>query len=229
MRLVTVSAALALSACVAQAGEQDVSPRVVNGVIVTDGFEDDTGALTPDVRVFAYEFGEDPLDPPYLLPDPGFHPLPGSGFAEGSFLTPTFVGSLLFWNGLGPVAFGATPSGETMRLGFGTQPVVTLGGLPPSPDSLRLGPIDANGEFDDHLVTELLPGSAPIANGIYLVESFVAADGLVPSRPIWFLFNSYADDAALDAAFDYVQTQLVPEPATLSLLALGAMALRRRG
>jgi hypothetical protein len=41
---------------------------------VTDGFVDTTGTLVPNVRVFAYAFGEDPLIP-FEIDDPGFNAL----------------------------------------------------------------------------------------------------------------------------------------------------------
>src|SRR5688572_5748786 len=70
---------------VAEAQHADVSTRVSGGRIVTDAFDDSTGTLTPDARVFGYDFREDPLDP-YFAGDPGFNAFAGSGLPSGSQL-----------------------------------------------------------------------------------------------------------------------------------------------
>jgi hypothetical protein len=52
-----------------------------------------------------------------------------------------------------------------------------------------------------------------------------------PSDPFWIVFNFGESEAVHDAATDYVQTVLVPEPtaaALLACLAAGTLMRRRR-
>ena len=45
----------------------DFSPRIENGAIVTGGHDDEQGIDVSSLRVGAYGFGADPLDPPRRL------------------------------------------------------------------------------------------------------------------------------------------------------------------
>ena len=106
----------------------DRRPASLEGQVVADTFDHDAGAPTPNVRVFGYDFREDPLDP-YLASDPGFNALPRSGLPAGSqliFNIPdasrfALPGNLSYWNGSGDVSFASVPSGETLRFSLGAQ------------------------------------------------------------------------------------------------------------
>lgn len=238
--LITAAALAAVVAGPALAGgeEFDVSPEVVGGKIVTNAFQDALAIEVKNVRVFAFEFGEDPLDP-YFLEDPGFHPLAGSGFTPGSLVGFNLIAPLQFWDGAGTPAFSTTPAGETMSLAFGSSSVIA-GGSVPSPAGFNFGLIDPNGEFDDHLNTSLLNGTlATPTEGIYLLSMVVTSSdtSLIPSEPIYLLFANGELEEQLDGAREFVRDTfapdtnlpVVPEPSALGLLAGAAiLGLRRR-
>lgn len=238
--LIAAAALAAVVAGPATAGgeEFDVSPEVVGGKIVTNAFQDALEIEVKNVRVFVFEFGEDPLDP-YFIEDPGFHPLAGSGFAPGSLVGFNLVSSLQYWDTAGAPAFGALPSGETLSLGFGSS-LVVAGASIPSPAGFNFGLIDPNGEFDDHLNTTLINGSlATPAEGIYLLSMVVTSSdtSLIPSDPIYLLFANGEFDEQLEGAAEFVRDTfapgsnlpVIPEPSALGLLAGAAiLGLRRR-
>jgi hypothetical protein len=78
--------------------------------------------------------------------------------------------------------------------------------------------------------------TAPNApDGVYLVGLTLTlpGSGLADSDPIYLVYNNGLDEQIHDEAIDWVQAQLVPEPSTWLLAALGGSAaaiarLRRR-
>ena len=78
--------------------------------IVTNGTDDnDPGAGTPPLRVFTYDFDSNPIN------DPGFNAFDGS-FPFPSRISVNILTSLQYWNGVGSVAFGGVPNGESLNL-----------------------------------------------------------------------------------------------------------------
>lgn len=207
----------------------DVSPAVQSGKIVTNAFADADGTTISNVRVFSFEFGEDPLDP-YFLEDPGFHPLPGGGFAGGVTISAKAFSALSYWGGS---SFGALPSGETMEVTRGST-TITLGNTGFA-GSVAIETTDASGEFDEHL-SSTLKGVTPIlpASGIYLYSATLSANGLADSDPVYFVFGNGVDEEELSAAVLHVRdtfapgSTIVPEPASLALLPVVGLLMRRR-
>jgi len=84
-----------------------------------------------------------------------------------------------------------------------------------------------------HLVSQLLdtdgtdpnPPNAP--DGIYLVSLSLTlpGSGLADSDPLFFVYNNGMDEAVHDAAVDWVQVHLVPEPASWALMAAALAGL----
>jgi hypothetical protein len=219
----------------ALASEYDVSPKVEAGVIKTNAFFDAEEFEVGNVAVFGYNFGEDPILPPNQLPDPGFHPLPGSGFVAGSQIGIDALSVLQFWNGGGPITFAPAAAGTSLSYAFGSSTATIDGSTIPAADVL-VGPVDPTGEFDDHLETEI---TAAAAGGIYLFSARLntTASGVAASDPIYFLFNYGLDEETLDDALLFVRDTfapdtvipVVPEPAAVSmLLALPLIGRRRR-
>ena len=210
-------------------GDFDVSPAVESGKIVTNAYADADGTTIGNVRVFTFEFGEDPLDP-YFLEDPGFHPLPGGGFAGGVTLSAGAFSPLSFWTGS---TFGALPAGETMEVTRGST-TITLGNSGFA-GSVAIETTDASGEFDEHL-SSMLKGVTPTppSAGIYLFSATLSASGLTNSDPVYFIFGNGADEADFESAALYVRdtfapgSTLVPEPAAMALLPLIGIMMRRR-
>lgn len=120
--------ALVLCPAALQAQHADIVPRVEDGRIVTGGHDHGSGEEFPNLRVFGYDFGEDPADP-YFASDPGLEAEPGSGLPGGSQLRFDIPGAgaaglpatLSYWDGTGDVTFAAPAGGETLRLNLGSQ------------------------------------------------------------------------------------------------------------
>jgi len=208
----------------------DISPAVQGGKIVTNAFADADSTSIDNVRVFTFEFGEDPLDP-YFLEDPGFHPLPGAGFDEGVIVAAKTFSPLSFWNDSG---FVPAPAGETIDVTRGST-TITLGDSGFA-GSLPIAATDANGEFDEHL-SATLQGVTPAlpSTGIYLYSLTLSGSDLTDSDSVYLLFNNGADASELGEAAVLARdtfapgTALVPEPASLASLAVtGVLAGRRR-
>lgn len=231
-------AAAALAAPALADLDYDVSPKVDNGAIVLNAFFDAEELEVENVAVFGYLFGEDPLAPPNELDDPGFHPLPGSGFTDGSQIGLDAQSVLQFWNGAGSPGFAPAGAGVELSYRFGgpatTNTATVTGTSVPSTDVL-LGPVDSVGEFDDHLITELTL-AAP--SGVYLFSSVVntTTSGVSPSGPAYFLFGYGVEEAVLEDAKLFVRDSfasgttlpVVPEPAVLPSIAAAASVFARR-
>ena len=228
----------------------DISPRVSGGKIVADAHDDGSGMTFPLVRVFGYDFGED-ADDPFFIGDPGFNAAAGSGLPAGSRIGFQVLNDLKYWDGAGSVGFGAVPSGETLKLQFGSQSR-TAGTGTGTLSNLLFGPtVGASGTFHEHLASLLMgsdgniepasttPGWPGIgyagdgiqaAAGIYMLELKITSNDLAiqPSDPIWILYNHGLDEEVHDQAIDWVNTNLVPEPTAIGSIALGSLLLIRR-
>lgn len=214
--------------------EYDVSPKIEGGVIKTNAFFDAEEFEVGNVAVFGYNFGEDILLPPNELPDPGFHPLPGSGFAQGSQIGIDTLSVLQFWNGTGSISFVPAAAGTTLSYAFGSSNASVDGTTIPATDVL-VGPVDEFGEFDDHLDTEI---TLSAASGIYMLTARLntTTPGVSPSDSIYLLFNYGLEEELLEAAVLFARDTfapgtvipVVPEPTALGLIAAALpLALRR--
>lgn len=224
----------------------DVAPSVVSGKIVTNAFTDEGASAdnnyTPFVQnVRVFDFGFDDPTPPLFTQDPGTHPQPGSGFTAASNLRVGAVSTLSYYSGSGPVSFSAVPGDTFLQLSFGSASS-TIGGGSFSPTTFNLGAPDAQGEFDRHLGSSIYSTSTPDslpADGVYLVELQYTDTGttaFAASDPVYILYSVNADDG-VDAAKEYLRdtfapgtnlAPLVPEPASLGLVAAPAALLLRR-
>jgi hypothetical protein len=232
-----------------QAQHADVKPDVISGRIVTDGWVDATSELVPDLRVFGYDFQEDPLDP-YFASDPGFNTAGASALPAGSQLRFNILdaaqfgltSNLSFWNGAGAVSFVAPPTSETLRLNLGGQNR-TAGAATGEIAGFSLATAGANGSVHVHINSFLQgsdgnsdpsDGNNP-ANGIYLIPlELTSSDAAVAdSLSLFLVYNNGLDEAVHDAAIEWVETNLVPipEPSTMVLMGAGITVtwlLRRR-
>ena len=232
---VLLGAALATGLLAPAAGAQhsDIDVSVAGARIVTDE------------RVYGYDFGEVAGDP-YFAGDPGFNADSGSGLPGGSQLlfdipaATTFglPSALSYWGGSGPVSFSSPPSGETLRFNFGSADA-TAGASPSAVGGFSLVTVAADGSLHRHL-NSFLNGSdgnndpadgSPPADGIYLVPMVLRSSdpSILPSEPLFIVFNNGLDEAAHDAAIEYVTANVVPEPASAGMLLAAAGLLLRRG
>jgi hypothetical protein len=190
--------------------DNDVQPRVAGGKIVTDAIDDASGGVTPNVRHFGYEFGEDPKDP-YFLQDPGFVALAGSGLPGGSVLSFNVERHLAYWNGAGRVSFTTPPSGETLRFNLGPSDV-TIGGASAPQPGFAIATVGPDGTLHRHLNTFLqgpAGGGTPVS-GVYFtnVRLLSSAGSVAPSDALYMIFNNGASKSSFDAALHYLTEPL---------------------
>lgn len=203
----------------------------------------------PGQRVFEYEFGEDSAEP-YLLGepgagDPGFGPddaffvdpsgntqhLTGTGFANGTRLYVRALGDLQYWTGAG---FSSVPSGEQLNW-QGSSPSIVIGTGTGTPQT-RIKTFTTSDDLHVHAavsIESIADGSDLPTEGVYLLAAqFLARDAsdnlFAQSAPFYVVALLGSDEASHEAAVDYVQSTLVPEPGSLALLASGGLLLRRR-
>ncbi len=237
--LFLISGLFSLAATAVHAQHADIRPYIAGGRIVTGTAELDGGIVVPisnHARVFGSEFGEDDPGQPFLAEDPGFLSEDGA-FPGGSghFVGFNALAGLRLWTGSG---FGPVPDFETLQVTRGSQSI-NVGAAPTA--GFNFAVIDTHGGLHDHMAYELygadgnpVPGDGvePTA-GIFLLELELTTTmpGVGASLPLWIVFNSGGEDFEEhhEAAVQWVETHLVPEPMTGLLLALGAgLALRRK-
>jgi hypothetical protein len=241
-RLCLFASFSAVAACAASSAvaDYDVAPSVsASKQIVTNAFTDDTEDFVPNVRVFDYGFGEDPLSP-FFAQDPGFHPQPGSGLPSGAAVSATVLSGLSYWNGTGTVNFGAVPAGETLRLAKGSGSLTITSSAPTGSLTIDAA-TPATGEFDQHLESTLLGlGTTDPSTGIYMttLQLHDSAPGVGDSLPIFIVYNNGLDESLSDEAKVYLRdtfapgTNLapLPEPSAITsvLGAVWLLTVRRR-
>ncbi|HSW46185.1 MAG TPA: PEP-CTERM sorting domain-containing protein [Phycisphaerae bacterium] len=221
-----------------QAQHVDVRPYVAGGKLVTGSAQLNGPVVTPlsdETRVFGVEFGEDDPAQPFFTEDPGFlsehGTFPGGG---GKYVGFDVSAGLRHWTGSG---FGAVPAGESLQITKGSQSVNVAGaGI----GGYWFGIIGVNENIHEHLTFELLGADGnPIPGdgveptpGIWLLEMTLRTSmpGVAVSDPLWIVFNSGGEDFESDheAASAWVESHLVPEPASAILIAFGAGLISRR-
>ncbi len=218
----------------------DIRPYVENGRILTAGFVDSTSTVLPDMRVFGYDFGEDPSDP-FFTQDPGFNAAAGSGLPAGSQLLFNIVGAgslglpanLSYWDGTGDVSFSQTPAGETLELSFGMQTRIADASTN-FVTGFNLQTVTSSGSIHRHLNAFLNGGGSDPTEGIYLLslELESSASNIAKSLPFFVVYNNGLSENLHDVAMDWVQDNLVvPEASSflLATIASGAgLTMRRR-
>lgn len=223
----------------------DIRPRVENSKIVTDGFSDADGTTQTNLRVFGFDFAENP-DDPFFAQDPGFNAPTGSGLPVSSQLAFNLPGGSFYWSGNANVAFSPVATGESLVLNFGAS-TRTITGANAAQSGFNIQTIGPGGAVHRHLNAFLNgpdgnsipagPGSwgtgdsIQAADGIYLfsMELFVTpAAGIVGSDPIYVVFNNGLDEASHDLAIEWVSANLVPELGNALAIAAPAMLLLRR-
>jgi hypothetical protein len=199
---------------------------VFDSRIVTDGWVDATSELIPGLRVFGYDFQEDPLDP-YFASDPGFNTAGGSGLPAGSQLrfnilsgaTFGLPANLNYWDGTDKdlalpgvqVQFGLVPNNESLRLSLASSSVVIgteLGEL----NGFSIQVVSVGGSVHSHVSSFLDQGSSPVpAEGVYLFPlELTSSDAAVQnSDPLFFVYNNGLSEEQHDWAIDWVETNLL--------------------
>jgi PEP-CTERM motif len=222
----------------------DVAPYESMGKIVTGGHDDGLGTSQVVERVFGYDFGEVPSNP-YVIGDPGFNNgidftlgvFPNDGLLPAGFMLGFNVlpMNLQYWNGTGPgVSFGAAPNDVMLSLENpieGGTVVISGTGISGTPPVIQ--DTGNDGRIHRHTISRLLftDGSDPTLpnapDGIYLIGlSLTLPDsGLADSDPFYVVYNNNMDETIHDAAIEWVQMNLVPEPASWAMMAAALAGL----
>ncbi|MBX2853228.1 MAG: PEP-CTERM sorting domain-containing protein [Phycisphaeraceae bacterium] len=233
LRLIQASLMLGIAASPALAEEEhghfDISPTVEGGKIVSNGYSDDDGDFLAGERVFGYELGEGGIPGNETFAgDPGINVQPGAGWLGLPGLKIT--GPLTLWDGAGyaPVADPDT----SLKISFGAPERFVTGTSGAQADIFIGSTHDHFSALLNDTSGDPLDGTTDPATGIYQFEAqIVSTDGsLTPSDTIWINFNYGAEESVHEAALEYTETVLVPEPSSaLALLAgAGLLAARRR-
>jgi hypothetical protein len=232
---------LLIIASTTNAQHADVRPHVVGGQIQTAGFEDSSSTELLGLRVFGYDFGEDPAEP-FFTQDPGFNAAAGSGLPGGSQLLFNIVSAsglglpanLSYWDGNSGVMFETAPAGESLTLNFGSQNRVVDAGMG-FVAGFSLQTVAASGAVHRHRNAFLAGTGGDPSAGIYLLPlELESSDATIQkSLPFFLLYNNGLDEEAHDAAIEWVQQNLVVPEATSLLLAsiasiAGGLQWRRR-
>lgn len=224
MRTSLALAGLVITASMAAAHEGgDILVDLVDGRLVTGTVDEDGSNPEVGERVFGAEF-EDPMD--IFTDEPGHKALPGTFDPSGrnGF---NILSALKMWTGSGFIGLDALTE-ETMEISFGSLVRKSTNGFV---SGFFLNN-DADGGWHRHLGFRLNGKIGDEWNprlGIYMLELELKNDDstIGNSLPYYIIFNYGMDEEYHDAAIDY-QRDVVPEPATLTVMALGAAMLRRR-
>jgi len=231
----------------------DMMPYIDNGKVVTGYYDFDggTGLVTDAGPAFVYlteleadwESGGTPgTDEPGIATD-GSHPNDPDGqlfaFPANTALTananvlPLLNVNLAFWDGSSAVSFGASPHAFEIEDAFAS---ITLDGSGATPvGTVSPWVSDINGHGHGHLEFLLDEPDATATPGVYLFSLTFTVNGSDPSDPVYYLAGFGLPEPQMDEAMEsaeaWVESNLVPEPATWFLGSLGVLALihRQRG
>ena len=230
MKTCSLAIVLSLLAATACAQHSDIRPYLSGGQIQTSGYVDSTSTNLPGMRVFGYDFGEDPSQP-YFAQDPGFNAGTTSGLPGGSQLLFNIAGAgslglpanLSYWNGAGEVAFAGVPSGETLTLNFGSQSRIADNSTS-SVTGFSLQTVLASGAVHRHLNAFLNGSGGDPAAGVYLLALELESSdvAITKSLPFFVVYNNGLSEDAHDQAIGWVHdTFVVPEASVMSLVLIG--------
>ncbi len=240
------AAAVMTTSASADGGLGDLLIYVDNGKLITGHYDFDGGSgLVLDAgptRVYTTEFepdweggGTPGTDEPGIATDAS-HPNDPNGklldFPANTALRatanilPTLGLNAAFWDGSGAVNFTATPHTLSIEDPFAS---ITLDGSTGTPvGSVSPWISGPNGTNHDHLEFLINEPDATATPGVYLFSLTFTAGSLV-SDPVFFVAGFGLPEPQLDdaivAAQAWVESNVVPEPATWFLGSLGALAL----
>jgi hypothetical protein len=200
--------------------EGDISLMISGGQLVTTKVSETGDPLGPS-RVFSGlltdNLGEWYTDEPGIQIDDGT-------LTPGADLRLYFSKALRQWNGSSFASF----AGGTVSATFGplTNSIVTPGSDTNSGNLLF--PVETLGGLHDH-PDWVLAGHTPTGSAeFFLVEARFSYDGSIDSDPFYIVFGLNATEEQLEEVEAWVETNVVPTPGSLALLAMAGLAARRR-
>ena len=149
--------------------------------------------------------------------------------------------NLWYWDGSGPVAFGAPPTGAEMTV-FDVFPFATVDGS--ATDVSAIAPwatTAADGSLHQHRLFQLIdvgnPGVLPAA-GVYVIGVEFGMTGLTSSDILMLVLNAGLDEEDHEAAVEFIENlntnpggpgdPTVPEPASALAMVMGLAAIGAR-
>ena len=241
--VVTAVCTVAIAAAMLEAHGPQIQIGVESSRIVTRQLflDEPYEPATPGQRLYEIPLAQrslaDARDGWYMQPNsaypftgPGIAPQAGQ-FATGSILTLTFVDGLKIWGGTDFVDPG-TEQFDAYRGANRTAGAITSDSGPFSSFSFT-AITNAAGEHKTAYGRLLGDGIAPNTlsdDGVYLVglQLSTSEAGVSPSLPYYFLLSKNASTADQAAARAYVETYVIPEPASGLLVLVGVLMLGRR-
>lgn len=223
--------------------DYDVRPYVLNGQLITGGYDDGTSSFLPVNRVFEYAFQED-LGDPYFTSDPGFNASSSSGIPGGSQISFNILSgspfglpaNFSYWDGNDTdpsmpgiqIGFGLVPHHESINFSYGSSSVTVsnVAGGNDQPGFI-LQTVTSSGAMHRHLGAQLNGGSGLPTDGIYLLAMEIVSNspGLTKSDPFFLLYNNGLSDQQMELAYEYVSKHVVvPETSSIMLAAIGTTA-----
>jgi len=239
--VLTSIVAAALPASAANAQYFDVSPFLEQGQLLTGGHDHAGGSYPPPIRIYGYQFADDPLDP-YYPTDPGVNQASGVGhLPAGLPLRYSILSRLHDWDGSGSPALGAPTGCVCLTLTMGASTRTLDPASAPQAGSL-IQPVASDRSAHRHFVASLFAGpessnvpadpaclQPPL--GIYassLDLNLADADTIHTSDPSRVLFNNGLSEEDHDALMHHIASSAIPEPGALPFLARTPAMLRRR-
>ena len=217
-----------------------------DGRLTTGGYDfEGTAISTLNTRVYEAEFDEFGT-----TDEPGFNAVPQSGLPAGSTALPantpvtfnavgidlgTSQSNLLHWNGTGVVDF-APVTGDTnlvirkpQGLSFAS---ITLDGSDADVAGFEIDTTNGSGFLHRHIDFIINDGDfLPdlVDDGFYLFALELSVGAGLVSEPTYFVhgFGNHTEEAH-EAAVAFVESTLVPEPASAAVFGLAGLALLRR-
>lgn len=208
---ITLTAPLALAGDCGDPEHADVELGALDGALRVGSGDFCDGAFIPDwsVRVFSASFFNNPALPDFFngkATNPGFNAQSGA-FAPGTAINFNILGPLRIWDEQ-DMNFDTIPV-ETLTISTAEADVTT----PPNEGDVEPGfffvSADSAGSFHVHPTFAL---GEPKGDGVYLLTLELTAPnaGLDPAAPIFIVLNQKMDEAILEQAIAYAETQLVP-------------------
>ncbi len=238
----TLTTAIALCIAAGPAMAQHLDAFLIidgNDKLVTGGFNFEAGTIdNTDTRVFEGEFDETGFsdepgfnalgsDSPSF--PAGFSALPGStnvNFKANALAIGSQTSNLWHWDGVGPVEFTPVSAGTTLTIALGLSAV--LDGSASDVTGFTIDTTGASGFLHRHLNFTV---NTPTADDGFYLWSLTLDVGAYATDPIFFVHDlGIENEERHEAAIDYVQDNLVPEPSSALALLIGSglIAARRR-
>lgn len=179
----------------------------------------------PEGRVFEGDFG-DFGGGPYETDDPGYNVEPGDSLAPDDIIGFNVLGPLLYHNG---TDFAVTSATVTFEDATAVEVPITSATVS---GSGWIGQADSSGGLHEHL-DMWINNTAPVgAYGVLLSLSsydsgFQPRLDIADSDSFYIVFNNGLDETAFEDAVGNFAT-LIPEPASIALLAGGGLMLALR-